>query len=64
VLVGEIGGVELGHRELGIVARRDPFVAEVAVDLEHLLEAAHDQPLEIGSGAMRGRDPCRARCGA
>ena len=42
-----VGLVELEHRELGIVPRRDAFVAEVAVDLEHLLEAADDEPLQV-----------------
>ncbi len=44
------GLVELEHRELGIVACRNPFVAEVAVDLEDLLEAAHDQLLQVELG--------------
>jgi hypothetical protein len=39
--------VELHHREFGVVARREAFVAEVAVDLEDLLEAADDQALEV-----------------
>ena len=39
--------VELEHRELGVVPRRQPLVAEIAVDLVHALEAADDQPLEI-----------------
>ncbi len=39
--------VQLEHRELGIVPRRDAFVAEVAVDLVHALEAADDQPLQV-----------------
>ena len=30
--------------------RRDAFVAEVAVDLEHPLEAADDQPLQVQLG--------------
>ena len=29
------------------MARTEAFVAKVAVDLEHLLEAAHDQTLEV-----------------
>ena len=39
--------VELEHRELGIVARRDAFVAEVAVDLEHVLQPPDHQPLQV-----------------
>ena len=47
VFVGGVGLVELHHGELGVVADRDPFVAEVAVDLEDPLEAADHQPLQI-----------------
>jgi len=47
VFVIPIGLVEFDHGELGVVARRNPFVAEVAVDLEHLLEAAHHQTLQV-----------------
>jgi hypothetical protein len=32
------------------VADADPLVAEVAVDLEHPLEAAHQQPLQVELG--------------
>jgi hypothetical protein len=42
-----VGQVGLAHRELGIVPRGEPLVAEVAPDLEHALEAAHQQPLEV-----------------
>ena len=57
--------VELEHRELGVVPRRDAFVAEVAVDLEHLLEAADDQPLEVQLRRDAQEElACRARCGA
>ena len=42
--------VELHHRELGVVLRRDPLVPEVAVDLEHPLDAADGQPLQIELG--------------
>src|SRR5882672_7832034 len=45
-----VGLVELEHGELGVVARRDPLVAKVAVDLEHLLEPAHHEALEIELG--------------
>ena len=41
------GRVELHHGELGVVTNAESFVAEVPVDLEDLLEAAHDQPLEV-----------------
>ena len=46
-MVVPVGRVELHHRELGVVADRDAFVAEVAVDLEHALEAADQQPLQV-----------------
>ncbi len=39
--------VELHHREFGVVPNRDAFVAEAAVDLEHALEAADDQALQV-----------------
>ena len=39
--------VDLHHREFGVVARADALVAEVAVDLEHPLHAADEQPLEV-----------------
>ena len=42
--------VELHHGEFGVVARAEAFVAEVAVDLEHLLQAAHHQALEVELG--------------
>ena len=42
--------VELEHREFGIVPRRDAFVAKVPVDLEHFLEAADDEALQIELG--------------
>ena len=42
--------VELHHREFGIVARAEAFVAEIAVDLEDLLETADDQALEVELG--------------
>jgi hypothetical protein len=50
VLVVPVGRVELHHGELGVVAHRDAFVAEVAVDLEHALKAAHQQALEVQLG--------------
>ncbi len=45
-----VGLVQLERRELGIVARRDALVAEAAADLEHLVEAADDEPLEVELG--------------
>ncbi len=42
-----VGLVELEHRELGVVARGDAFVPEVAVDLEDFLQAAHGEALQV-----------------
>ena len=39
--------VRLEHRELGVVAGVDALVAEHAADLEHPLEAADDEPLQV-----------------
>ena len=50
VVVVGVGLVELEHRELGVVLRRDPLVAEVAVDLVDALEAADDQALQVQLG--------------
>ena len=50
VVMVPVGRVELHHRELRVVPDADAFVAEVAVDLEHALEAAHHQALEIKLG--------------
>jgi hypothetical protein len=47
VAVVGIGRVELEHGELGVVARRQALVAEIAVDLEHALEAADHQALQV-----------------
>ena len=61
----EVGGVELEHRELGVVHRRDPLVPEVAVDLVDALEAAHHQPLQVELRVRcAGTGRRRARCGA
>ena len=49
-LVVHVCPVELEHRELGVVLCGDALVAEVAVDLEHAVDAAHDQPLQIQLG--------------
>ena len=46
VVVGE-GLVRLEHRELGVVPGVDALVAEHPPDLEHPLQAADDQPLEV-----------------
>ena len=46
-LVVHVGPVELEHRELGIVLRRDAFIPEVTVDLEDAFDAADGQPLEV-----------------
>ena len=45
-----VGLVELEHGELGVVAGGDALVAEHPSDLEHLLEAAHHQPLQVELG--------------
>ena len=50
VAVVPVGRVELHHGELGVVAHRDAFVAEVAVDLEHALKPTHQQALEVQLG--------------
>ena len=46
-LVIRVRLVKLQHRELGIVVRREPLVAEVAIDLVDPLDAADHQPLQI-----------------
>ena len=50
VVVVPVGRVELHHGELGVVADADAFVAEVAVDLEHALETADQQALQVQLG--------------
>jgi hypothetical protein len=50
VVVVPVGRIELHHREFRVVPDADAFVAEVAVDLEHPLEAAHHQALEVQLG--------------
>ena len=42
--------VELHGGELGVMIRIHALVAELAPDLEHLLEAAHDEALEVQLG--------------
>ncbi len=65
--VGVVGErlVQLEHRELGIVARGEAFVAEHTSDLEYPVETADDQPLQIQLGRDAEREARRrARCGA
>ena len=50
VVVVGVGLVELEHGELGVVLRRDAFVAEVAVDLVDAVEAADHQALQVELG--------------
>ncbi len=50
VAVVGVGLVELERGELGIVARRQALVAEQPADLEHLLEAADHEPLQVELG--------------
>ena len=45
-----VGLVQLEHRELGVVAGDDALVAEHPPDLEHPLEAADHEPLEVQLG--------------
>ncbi len=47
VLVVLIRLVELEHGELGVVPRGDALVAKVAVDLEHFLQPADHQALQV-----------------
>ena len=47
ILEGAVRLVELQHRELRVVARRQPLVAEAPVNLIDALEAAHHQPLQV-----------------
>jgi hypothetical protein len=50
VLVVRVGLVEFQHRELGVVLRRDPLVAEAPVDLIDAVEPADHQPLQVQLG--------------
>ena len=45
-----VGRVEFHHREFRVVTDRHAFIAEVAVDFEHAVEAAHDQALQVQLG--------------
>ena len=47
VAVVAVGLVELEHRELGVVPGRQALVAEHPADLEHPLEAADHEPLQV-----------------
>ena len=47
VVMVPVRGVELHHREFGVVPHRDAFVAKAPVDLEHALEAADDEALQV-----------------
>ena len=47
VVVVAIGLVILEHGEFGVVLEGDAFVAEVAVDFVHAVEAADDQALQV-----------------
>ena len=49
VVVG-VGLVELEHRELGVVPGEMPSLRNTRADLEHPLEAADDQPLQVQLG--------------
>ncbi len=44
--------VDLDHGELGIVPAAEPFVAEIAVDLEDPFHAADEKALENSSGEI------------
>ncbi len=46
-LVIAIGLIRLQHRELGIVFARQAFVAEIAANLEHAVDPADEQPLQV-----------------
>src|SRR2546428_1759953 len=48
--VVDVGPVKLEHREFGIPAVADAFVAEVAIDLVNARHAADDQPLQVELG--------------
>ena len=50
VVVVGVGLVELDHRELGVVLRRQALVAEVLAELVDALEAADDAALEVELG--------------
>jgi hypothetical protein len=50
VAIVGVGLVELEHGELGVVTRREALVAKDASDLEHLLEAADDETLQVELG--------------
>ncbi len=43
--------IELEHRELGVVLRRDAFVPKVAIDFVHAFETADQQALQVELGS-------------
>ena len=49
-MIVRISLIKLQHRELRIVLRRDPLIAEVPVNLVDTIHPANYQPLEIQLG--------------
>src|SRR2546430_13958942 len=47
VAIITVGLVELQHREFGIMLRRNPFIAEIAVDLVYAVEPSDSQPFQV-----------------
>jgi len=47
IVIVRVGLIELKHGELGVVARADALVAEVAVNLVDAIHAADYEPLEV-----------------
>ncbi len=47
IFIGCIGLIELHHGEFRVVAYRNTFIAEVAVDFEDPLQAADNQSLQV-----------------
>ena len=52
-LIVHVGPIELEHRELGVVLRRDALIPEVTIDLEHRSMPPTVSRLRYSSGAMR-----------
>ena len=52
-VVVAVGLIHLQRRELRVVLEVHPFVAELPADLEYLLHAADDEPLQV----QLSRDP-------
>jgi hypothetical protein len=42
-----VGPIRFEHGELGIVLPGNAFVPEIAIQLEDLVESAHQQPLQV-----------------